>query len=120
MTNHCYVAKKGYADWDEARAGCVALGSGWDLVVITSQEERGYVDDVVDLHENLWIGGFRNPSNQFEWVDGTPFAFAPWAQGEPNNDGDCLYFTDRVGPANNEFADTSCAEHRASVCEAPP
>ena len=42
----------------------------------------------------MWAGGVRSChacgvscGSPFTWSDGTPFTFAPWRQGEPNNGG---------------------------------
>jgi len=66
-TFHCYVVQTTMVSWDSAHAGCLALGSGWDLAAINSIAERDWVDaNSIASVTFTWIGGRDVPANL--WV----------------------------------------------------
>ena len=35
-----------------------------------------------------WLGGYRSAeTNNFKWVDNSPFSFTSWGPGQPDNEG---------------------------------
>ena len=38
-----------------------------------------------DSGANFWVGLARGGNGSFAWVDGTPFDFEHWLDGEPNS-----------------------------------
>lgn len=76
--------------WTDARAAAQALGSGWDLATIGSPAEHAFVTSLLNTalppRSHFWLGA---SDDEFEgiwkWVDPTPFGFAVWGAGEPNN-----------------------------------
>jgi hypothetical protein len=65
--------------WAVARGGRVAS--------VTSAEENAVVLSVATQGKQFTfplIGGKRNASNIFQWVDGSPWGFTAWSSGEPN------------------------------------
>lgn len=66
-----------------------AIRRGGSLASIASAGENALVAAAA-RGETVWIGTMRRLqyiSSEFEWVDGTTFAFQNWAPGEPNNCG---------------------------------
>ena len=64
------------------------LGAVGHLAVITSQEERAFVDTLVSSTKSYWIGSSNiNPQREWRWTAG-PELNAPvlpfWASMEPN------------------------------------
>ncbi|CAJ0569051.1 unnamed protein product, partial [Mesorhabditis spiculigera] len=67
--------------------------------------------------------------NDFAWLDGSPFTFYPWANGEPNNAGgreSCIeIYTDELSGKNapkspylHMWNDVDCdSHHRVAVCK---
>jgi len=65
--------------WAVARGGRVAS--------VTSTAENAVVFSIATQggeFTNALIGGKRNASNVFQWVDGSPWSFTAWSSGEPN------------------------------------
>ena len=45
-----------------------------------------YLSGVYNITGCYWLGGYRSAeTNNFKWVDNSPFSFTNWGQGEPNN-----------------------------------
>jgi len=76
--------------WTGARAAAQALGSGWDLVSIGSAAEHAFVTSLLSTalpqRSHFWLGAHDDEmEGTWTWVDATPFGFAVWGPGEPNN-----------------------------------
>lgn len=116
---HIYevVAFPAAIDWDAARSDAQARGG--DLVSIGSTEENDFVFGLIDApgfwvftgaHSyGPWIGGFQDdllsePAGGWAWVDATPFSFAPWASGQPDNSGGNENHAHYFVPANARAA----------------
>lgn len=77
------------SNWVAARDACRA--DFGDLVSMHSAEDAQVVADTVKsdgLTPNFWIGlNDRDAEGTYEWSDGTPFDYASWLDGQPNNSG---------------------------------
>jgi hypothetical protein len=78
--------------WEAARTAALNLGPGWDLVSIGSQAENDFVVGLLppqpSHRAHYWIGATdRVVEGAWQWVDGTPFAYTNWWNGEPNDIG---------------------------------
>lgn len=109
-----YIARSQPANtsWAVARAAAQALGSGWDLASITSQDEQNFIQTLLPNrtapgfpHHAYWIGGEQvsgadEPGGNWRWLDGTEFyhngvtfGYSNWGStltgpaNEPNNAG---------------------------------
>ena len=77
--------------WTDAETAAKALGSGWDLVSITSQTESDYIKTLLATHnpaplnvDHFWIGLKTNdaPANEtFVWNSGEAFLWEDWWSG---------------------------------------
>jgi hypothetical protein len=107
--------------WQDARAGCIAIGAGWDLVSIANSAENDIIKAVATTspNGNTWIGlNDFTVEHQWDWPDScSSNPFTGWAPGEPNNLGneDCVEFY-----ANGQWNDYSCAALRQSICGNEP
>jgi hypothetical protein len=85
---HWYELGSAVLRWPAAQE--LALQRGGNLVSITSLAEDNLVRSVAGSHL-VWIGGRRSESNfnVFVWVDGSPWVFSRFQQGEPNTCNPC-------------------------------
>lgn len=104
--------------WSEARLLAQDMGSGWDLVTITSAEENAFVYDLVDDSPDYWacwggscagpwLGAFQ-VSSGYSWVTGEPFHFTNWGPYEPFGNGNRVTFFGyhtSMGPQWNDVYD---------------
>lgn len=115
------------ADWEPARAFCVA--NELDLVIDSDTPEHDWlvteIDALSGYGENWWIGGRQ--MGDFKWIDGTAVPMdARWFQGEPNDQGypfdygaDCMVLA-APGPAwGGKWMDWVCDEPQRFICEGP-
>ncbi len=125
----CWQALEQEQSWEEARQVCRALGEGWDLASIRTQEEHEFTLELSD--EQAWIGASDAAAeDRWIWVDdGSLFYvgdgggqvvagfFEAWAATEPNNRGgaDCA----RTVPGRGTWADLDCDDSRAALCRGP-
>ncbi|HAA12622.1 MAG TPA: hypothetical protein DCE41_13385 [Cytophagales bacterium] len=73
--------------WQEAKAQCESLGG--HLVIINSAEENDFLSTLGAANSNYFLGASDHEvEGEWQWVDGTPFDYANWAEGEPNNSGE--------------------------------
>ena len=81
-----YVVVPGKRSWEDAQAYCESLGGR--LACIHNAEEFSKVLAVAQNtnHKVFWLGAYR-VGDEFFWIDGEPFTFTAWAEGEPNNEG---------------------------------
>lgn len=125
-TDHCYRVVQTLASWDDALAGCLALGNGYDLAAITNTGERDFVDGFIS--NDMWIGGNDIATEgTFVWSNGEPWwATPPWGGSDPDNgnggpEQHCVML-DAVGGSNtnDEFRDEPCADEKRYLCELTP
>jgi hypothetical protein len=112
-TNHAYLPITRTASWDEARAGCHALGG--HLATVQSADENAHLAGA--MFATFWIGGTARPSaGLLRWVTGEPFSFRAFAPGEPDDrdktDDTCL-----VLDHDKLWHDRMCRSRYRSVCE---
>ncbi|MBW2522581.1 MAG: DUF4215 domain-containing protein [Deltaproteobacteria bacterium] len=122
-THHCYRYFTADRTWLEAQGDCRSLGAGWDLASITSTGERDYVDDVIDIGGDTWIGGNDIAvEGTFEWSNGEPWSNPIWDSGEPNGgtNENCVEMEEHTFGSNDSFNDSSCAGAQDYLCEMTP
>ncbi len=85
-----------YRNWTDARMECKALGNGYDLVSIHSDNEQAFLLTILaaldkpDQLYQFWIGlhdwiNIGYTYDTFYWSDETSVDYINWAEGEPNN-----------------------------------
>jgi hypothetical protein len=134
---NCFLPVETALSWDDARLGCRAHGTGWDLAAIRSEETNRFLADVAPAQ--AWIGA-SDAEDEGTWIwvnQGDAFwdgngvsgsvlngAFENWNTDEPNGAGnsDCARLVTAPGgviSALPTWADLECFELRGSVCEGP-
>ena len=70
--------------WYAAKEICESLGG--HLITITSEEENQFATSLISGNGHAWIGAtdVRDEDN-WKWITGETFDYAPWCPGEPNN-----------------------------------
>ncbi len=109
---HAYQAYLGKVTWDEAEAYCEQMGG--HLAVITSPAEQHFLTD--GNTDFLWIGGRRDAYGGWSWVNGEPWGYTSWNEGEPNNFGGSEDFL-VVRPAGWNDATVDSSEVTGFICE---
>merc|ERR1712002_71305 len=99
----CYGSGWGM-DWFDAMQ-CCYFQHGY-LAEPTSQEEQDKIKQYLvisnggDKQNTWWIGGTDlHHEGSWIWMSGAPWSFAPWADGEPNQNGneDCTGMDPQAG-----------------------
>jgi len=76
-------------DWKTAKDRCEAMGG--HLVTVSNEQENKFMialatKTIGDINNSgIWLGATdeRN-EGQWEWIDGTPFKYSNWNEGQPN------------------------------------
>lgn len=106
------------ATWAEAKQQCEDLGG--HLATITSQAEQDFIERLNSGSRRLWIGGYRDDSNNWNWVTGEPWDYTHWAAGEPNNSPNVVSNENRVAvwpKAWNDLNERNKSEQSGFICE---
>lgn len=104
--------------WEEAKAVCEAKGG--HLATITSEEEQQKLNLYNAGNHNLWIGGYKNADGQWCWVNGEPWTYENWGDGEPNNSSNVVAGESCVAmwPEKwNDLANSNTYEQSGYICE---
>lgn len=104
--------------WEEAKAACEAKGG--HLATITSEEEQQKLNLYNAGNHNLWIGGYKNADGQWCWVNGEPWTYENWGNGEPNNSSNVVAGESCVAmwPEKwNDLANSNTYEQSGYICE---
>jgi hypothetical protein len=120
----CYELFNSPAAWDAAEQQCVTWGG--HLASIGSSEENAFLDGwpaqlglgVAD-GSGIWVGGTdAQRDGEFLWVDGSPFSFAGWAAGQPDDGvgADCI---EKRNDGAGQWYDRRCSDPLRYVCERP-
>lgn len=104
--------------WEEAKAVCEAKGG--HLATITSEEEQQKLNLYNAGNHNLWIGGYKNADGQWCWVNGEPWTYENWGDGEPNNSSNVVAGESCVAmwPEKwNDLENSNTYEQSGYICE---
>ena len=104
--------------WEEAKAACEAKGG--HLATITSEEEQQKLNLYNAGNHNLWIGGYKNADGQWCWVNGEPWTYENWGDGEPTNSSNVVAGESCVAmwPEKwNDLANSNTYEQSGYICE---
>lgn len=98
-------------DWTTAKERCESMGG--HLVTISDEQENAFITALAtktigDINNSgVWLGATDELNKgQWEWIDGTPFSFTQWNQGQGTGNANenylllLLYFR---GPQGKEF-----------------
>ena len=72
--------------WTAAKQQCEAWGG--HLAVVTSKAEADFVTELCDGKYAYLGASDAKEEGRWNWVDGTPWEFTFWSDGQPNNYGD--------------------------------
>ena len=83
---HTYKAMQQRLTWQSAKDMCEAKGG--HLAVVSSPAVQSFLETFIS--DPVWIGGYSpdGSNTNWKWVDGTPFTWANWATGQPDNTGE--------------------------------
>ncbi len=119
-THHCYGLYTDNKSWTNARSACQSLGTGWELVGVSSAAERDVIGGT-NPGSSFWTGGNDQlVEGTFVWVNGEPWWAGGWAPTEPNGDTNenCVLFNPNHDPF--VFEDRNCGSTRDYLCERIP
>jgi hypothetical protein len=111
---HCYRVSTTLSNWWSARDACGAWRTGAYIAVVTSQPEQDFVASIVV--ESSFLGA-QLDRGAWTWMNGEPFAFASWenGQGTPGEE-DCIAMWVGEPP----WYDVECWWDLQHVCEWAP
>jgi hypothetical protein len=106
-------------NWNEAEADCITQGG--HLISVHDQATQDFLaGNAFAIAGGDWWMGLNDQSSEglYVWSDGSPFDFASWAGGEPNNSGneDCAHFPIWAG---GNWNDLPCDVEARYICELP-
>lgn len=85
LNGHRYRLSDTGMTWIEAKTYCENLGG--HLASITSQEEQNMIAELVlsGGKNSYWLGGEKDSSGAWLWIDGSAWEYTNWARGQPDN-----------------------------------
>ncbi|NUP13383.1 MAG: DUF4215 domain-containing protein [Polyangiaceae bacterium] len=115
LTGHCYRLFAIATNQTLAEAGCEAWGGTPGIGHLASMGDQLENDFVAPLvGGDTWIGA-DDLGGAWAWIDGTPYAFENWQDGEPNHPGTehCMFMD-----LEARWHDHDCADTRSAyLCE---
>lgn len=69
--------------WTSARDACAADGA--HLAVVTSRDEAEFIAELCDGRYMFLGASDAEEEGRWDWVDGSPWEFTHWMQGQPND-----------------------------------
>uniref|UniRef100_A0A914QKX6 C-type lectin domain-containing protein n=1 Tax=Panagrolaimus davidi TaxID=227884 RepID=A0A914QKX6_9BILA len=88
--NNCYLFVQNRSEFITAEGFCqqqgghlTSIANAFDNMFLSQEAFSAFHDNEAD---NYWIGGTNEliPGN-WSWIDGTPFNYADWMKGQPEN-----------------------------------
>jgi hypothetical protein len=112
-----FYRRLGVAGWTNQRTVC---GSEPANVYLAIPDDQAELDAIIALAAaDVWVGiSDASSEGVFVTVLGTPATFLPFAQGEPDNQGnqDCV----RARAATAQYETANCGLQSIAVCECDP
>ena len=107
---YCYQEHETPASWSSAQDECSL--SGAYLMSVHSDYEIKFAQSIFG-QDSVWLGGYADVG--WEWIDGTAFQFAAWANEEPSNSdaGQCIEML-----PNGQWIVADCVTNsRSFICQ---
>ena len=109
LRGHKYAVFDNALTWDEAEAYCESVGG--HLATVTTQEEQSLIERLIALGSkySYWLGGHKNNSGAWYWVDGSTWSYTRWGEGsgrDGTSDNYCLVMIARTNPGSPVEAGT--------------
>lgn len=108
---HNYKVFREALDWKTAKSRCEAIGG--HLVTISNEQENKFITALAtktlgDINNSgIWLGATdERKEGEWEWIDGTPFNYSAWFDGQPNGkdkENFCFLLLYFKGAAGKEF-----------------
>ena len=109
--NACYRFFSSSLSWGSAMSSCLSYDS--QLTSILTSAEQNFIESIItSSYEKTWIGG-KMGTFEYEWEDGSEFAYTNWYSGEPDYEG-CIYMYPSY---SYEWYDYSCTDANYYVCK---
>ena len=108
--------------WSDAEADCQKYedsvgGKGHLMSIHTSDEALALQSLFINENWDYWIGLRMNcPTCDFSWSDHSPFDYANWQEGEPNNVDGLENCVEMNGYGDLEWNDHKCDQKRSYIC----
>merc|ERR1719300_198141 len=118
-TGLCYKYISAKVHHIDAKNHCKSLSYKSSLVSIHNKETNSFIMSLSG-QTHVWLGGYRvyDGRNKWAWYDGTPWDYALWSSGEPN---DYEGVEDFVGLYKSGYWNDFAKNWGLSfVCQAPP
>eukprot|EP00094_Tigriopus_californicus_P000452 TCALIF_00439-PB protein Name:"Similar to MRC1 Macrophage mannose receptor 1 (Homo sapiens)" AED:0.06 eAED:0.07 QI:7/0.88/0.83/1/0.74/0.69/36/84/3089 len=113
----CYNPLPVEVTWGEGVNMCKDLNAQANLASILSPLEDQYVRSLIlTLKHDAWIGlNDRLTANSWQWSDESPFNYAGWAEGQPNDyeEESCV----EINPSRVGWNDDKCSNKQSIVCK---
>jgi hypothetical protein len=125
LDGSCYELFDSFAVWNAAEQQCVSWGG--HLASIGSATEDATISRWWPAQLGLagadgsgvWLGGTDAQSDgTFLWVDGSPFAYAGWQPGQPD-DGAGVDCTEQRNDGAGHWYDRRCTDALRYICKRP-
>ena len=112
-----YYLSDAYKSWENARAICEARGG--HLATIESADENQFIASHIGFSNAVHIGlSDAADEGHFKWLNGAPFSYTNWEQGQPDNSGpDGSDYVVLHGWSNGRWADYSFHTEKRFVLE---
>ncbi|KAK9969502.1 hypothetical protein ABG768_027667 [Culter alburnus] len=121
LQGKCYQFFRRTLNADAAELQCQEICPNGHLASVTSsyiREEIGKLMDQYGVRTITWLGGRRViGTNNFRWLDGTPWSYNNWGVGQPSNDGGIENCVEIL--SNLRFNDMPCRDIRPFICSCP-
>lgn len=122
---HRYKIIEG-GDWHECEAE--AVNQGAHLVTINNKAEQQWLMDTFGTSTQYWIGlTDKDEEGVWKWTNDEPLNYVNWADGEPNNEGDCEDYANMnrtsdgkwndIGACSSEWSEIKTAIAEKVICE---
>ncbi|XP_058845967.1 polycystin-1 isoform X1 [Acipenser ruthenus] len=113
LTNlHCYWLSQSQESWQAARQSC-QLTPGADLVVVSSAEVQGFIQQAFPMAGAMWLGLSEHSKGELRWVDGTLLdSFQNWGSVNPGQN--CIQMESSAG---GQWRGTGCERKNLFICE---
>ena len=120
-TNKCYKYDQTKRRWPDALKSCISSNHSSTLASVPDSATNDFLADLSGGSGYwTWLGGYLDDQGDWQWTDGSTWAYTKWSPNEPNNAGGSEKYLGLNLESSRTWNDFNDGGFYGSICQYTP